>query len=1187
MGEEDDTAAAIRGLEEAVISEPGDPCLHFDLGMLLWDKAASAGGGGGGELREKAAQHFLTAAKLNPQNAAAFTYLGHYYARVSLDSQRAIKCYQRALSLNPHDSIAGEAICDLLDSTGKETLQIAVCREASDNSPRAFWAFSRLGYLLVNQNKWSEAAQCLQQAIRGYPTCADLWEALGLSYQQMGMFTAAVKSYGRAIELEESRVFALVESGNVYLMLGSFRKGIEQFRQALQISPMNLSAHHGLASALLSLAKESIDSGAFKLGASLLEEASKVALASTSIVGNISCAWKLLGDIQVTYAKCFPWMDEGMGLGADENSFTSLILSWKRMCCVAVRSACCSYQRALHLSPWQANVYTDVAIASELLFSLRENSKADMNSWFVSEKMCLGGLLLEGCNSEFWVALGCLSDHSALKQHAFIRALQLDVSLAVAWAHLGKLYRLEGESQLSQLAFDRARSIDPSLSLPWAGMSADASARNMKPDEAYECCLRAVQIFPLAEFQTGLVKLALHSGYLQSPEAFGAIQQALQRAPQYPESHNLKGLVCEARSDYDSAVASYRLARVAARVFAGKLPKSYLADISINLTRSLCKAGNADDAIEECKYLESKGLLDVEGLQLYTLSYWKLGKYDLALSMAKRLASSALPTEHPLAAASLSFICRLVYHISGQELAIRNILQLPKRAFQSSKVRLVASAMHALDESHQLDSVVSSVHESLSSSKEIAALDFLATLGLLVKHGSQDYLEVKKGVNYLRRALHISPNSHLIRTLLGYLLVSSKEWKDVHISARCFIVDPSEHQKKEGFKSSVEIFGAGAVACCTVRSGNKTLPMSICRENSKLACKTIKMLQKCVHQEPWDHHSYYLLVLNYFQQAREEKFPHNLCVVLERLINVSLQSEFYAKEDISSQYQKFQLLLCAAEVSLQCGNNFECIMHAKSALQMQLSDNYLFFAHLLLCRAYAVENNYVGLHEEYVRCLEVKTDYHIGWICLKFLESRYKLHSDSSSLALAFQECSKEIKTSWNMWIAIYNLVQGLTAVWNGEFIGAEESLAQACSLASGESCLFLSHGAICMEIARLQSDSEFLSLAIRSLKKAKDSSSLPLPFVSLLLAQAEASLGSESKWEKNLIEEWSSWRPEIRPAELFFQMHLLARRLKEGSAAISNLEPATSPLRWILQAIHMNPSCLRYWRALLKLFDN
>ncbi|XP_016505894.1 tetratricopeptide repeat protein SKI3-like [Nicotiana tabacum] len=110
------------------------------------------------------------------------------------------------------------------------------------------------------------------------------------------------------------------------------------------------------------------------------------------------------------------------------------------------------------------------------------------------------------------------------------------------------------------------------------------------------------------------------------------------------------------------------------------------------------------------------------------------------------------------------------------------------------------------------------------------------------------------------------------------------------------------------------------------------------------------------------------------------------------------------------------------------------------------------------------------------------------------------------------------------MWIAIYNLVQGLTAVLNEEFIDAEDSLVQACSLAGGDSCLFLSHGAICMEIARQQSDSEFLSLAIRSLKEAKDSSSMSLPFVSLLLAKAEASLGSESKWETNLIEEWSSW---------------------------------------------------------------
>ncbi|GAB4862118.1 hypothetical protein Ancab_037393 [Ancistrocladus abbreviatus] len=79
------------------------------------------------------------------------------------------------------------------------------------------------------------------------------------------------------------------------------------------------------------------------------------------------------------------------------------------------------------------------------------------------------------------VALACLSGHKALKHCAFSRGLQYDVSLAVAWACLGK-------------EFDRARSIDPSLALPWAGMSADVPTRESITDEVYKNCLRAVQI---------------------------------------------------------------------------------------------------------------------------------------------------------------------------------------------------------------------------------------------------------------------------------------------------------------------------------------------------------------------------------------------------------------------------------------------------------------------------------------------------------------------------------------------------------------------------------------------------------------------------------------------------------------------------------------------------------------------
>lgn len=70
--------------------------------MRLWEN-----GGEESNNKEKAVEHFVISAKLNPQNGAAFRYLGHYYSGVSLDIQRGLKCYQRAVSLNPDDLQSG------------------------------------------------------------------------------------------------------------------------------------------------------------------------------------------------------------------------------------------------------------------------------------------------------------------------------------------------------------------------------------------------------------------------------------------------------------------------------------------------------------------------------------------------------------------------------------------------------------------------------------------------------------------------------------------------------------------------------------------------------------------------------------------------------------------------------------------------------------------------------------------------------------------------------------------------------------------------------------------------------------------------------------------------------------------------------------------------------------------------
>ncbi|KFK42085.1 hypothetical protein AALP_AA2G209100 [Arabis alpina] len=1156
-------------LEKSVEANPEDPSLQFDLGLYLWNNGGDS---------EKAAEHFVLSAKLNPNNAVAFKYLGHYYSRVTLDFNRAAKCYQRAVLLNPNDSDTGEALCDLFDSQGKEILEIAVCRDASEKSPKAFWAFCRLGYLQVHQKKWSEAVQSLQHAIRGYPTNADLWEALGLAYQRLGMFTAAIKAYGRAIELEETKIFALVESANIFLMLGSFRKGVELFEQALEISPQNISVLYGLASGLLSWSKECINLGAFGWAASLLEDARKAAKASSELASNMSSIWKLLGDIQLTYARCYPWP------GGTENSeftvktFNDSIISWRSICYSAALLAKASYQRALHLAPWQANLYTDIAITCDLVSSLSDDSETS-SSWKLPEKMALGALLLECENSEFWVALGCMSDNSALKLHALIRALHLDVSLAVAWAFMGQIFRESGEMKLAKQAFDCARSIDPTLALPWAG-SADTYARESISDEAFESCLRAAMISPLAELQVGLAWLALVQENISSPQIFACIEQAVQRTPDYPESHNLHGLVCEARHNYHTAITSYRRALAAMSVYSDNSVKSHAGKIYINLVRSLSKAERFEESVMECANLKSKGLLDVGSLQIYAFSLWKIGENDSALSVIRDLAGRISTMEKTSIAFSISFICRMLYCISGIDSAITSIQKMPKDFFQSSKISFIISAIHALDQSDRLQSIVASTRSYITSQEDVVAMHYLIALTKLLKNGEGDSLGFEKGIAHLRKALHMYPHCNLLRNLLGYILLAGEGTKDACTASRCCIIDVSECANKEGLKSALEVLGGASVSCNVIGNTAPRFSFPTCHCQSLNAPVVVAELQRFLHQEPWNNDVRYMLILNLLQKAREQRFPRQLCRAIENLICVSLS-------ETEDEYEKFQLLLCASEISLQKGNIEDSIAHARNASSLSLPRSNLFLGHLQLCRAYAAKGSIDHMQEEYRTCLELKTDSNIGWICLKLIESQFDLEPDANLLEMSLKECSSQKKNSWKEWMAVHSLALGLVSIGRKDFFSAEEFLTQACSLGDSDSSLLLCHGAVCMELARQTNDSQFLSRAVKSLTKAQASSLIPLPIAYMLLAQAHGSLGSKEKWEKNLRLEWFCWPPEMRPAEVYFQMHLLGLQSEGRPETASGIENCQSPEKWVLRAIHTNPSCSRYWNVLPKLVQH
>lgn len=72
-----------------------------------------------------------------------------------------------------------------------------------------------------------------------------------------------------------------------------------------------------------------------------------------------------------------------------------------------------------------------------------------------------------------------------------------------------------------------------------------------------------------------------------------------------------------------------------------------------------------------------------------------------------------------------------------------------------------------------------------------------------------------------------------------------------------------------------------------------------------------------------------------------------------------------------------------------------------------------------------------------------------------------------------------------------------------------------------------MNSGVTCMELARQLCSPHFLRLAVNSLLKAQVIS-VPIPIVSIMLAQAEGSLGLKENWESGLRLEWSSWPPGL-----------------------------------------------------------
>ena len=136
--ERGDLQAAVDALQRALAANPACARAAATLGALLFQAKQPA-----------AVAYLLQAVKLDPRSAASFVHLGQHYAECGQDD-RSIRCYRKAVSLNPDLEAAGDPLCALLARSDPAALQECVASACvAAGAGRAAWAWMRQVWFCV------------------------------------------------------------------------------------------------------------------------------------------------------------------------------------------------------------------------------------------------------------------------------------------------------------------------------------------------------------------------------------------------------------------------------------------------------------------------------------------------------------------------------------------------------------------------------------------------------------------------------------------------------------------------------------------------------------------------------------------------------------------------------------------------------------------------------------------------------------------------------------------------------------------------------------------------------------------------------------------------------------------------------------------------------------------------------
>lgn len=596
----------------------------------------------------------LKSAKLDPYSSEPFEYLGRFYTEIQKDKGKGKRCYQKAFDLDRNNDKAGEALCDLMTELGEEddAYQLLLSVTSTASAGCCKWAWLRLGLHQVKHDTISAAISSFQSALRADSKDPHVFECLAEAYYKRGSYTAALKAFKVASELNPMSLYSLYMIACIKQTLSLLSEARDDYKKILKGSPNYVPALKGLGETYVLLAKHHFSQG-FNGRAKLnCQDALQCLTRAVCHRPDLSCLWKLMGDsctiIHPLPTKNFSFVvPENLYRSKDSEHSCELNLQQT----LQLGARC--YGRALKLLPECAQLWHDLGFN----LYLRSLHADDENALGVAEKSAEAlkkGLSLDSANHQIWNTLGLVYCHSGLNkpslgQHCFIKSIQAEPENVVAWTNLATLYLNNGNIQLAHEAFKKAQSLDPNYVSCWIGQA--MIAETVGDDDAMDLFRHTTELSPHVEGSLGyahwvctlLQDKAKHSTEMYRyaihqmsaiPAASDALARYLDLVKNNPCAYNMYGLLMEQQGLYRSAKEAF------IRSINLLEPSDILLNhIKLNLARVLCKLGDYSGAVTlYTKFGELDSLQDLchMGLafyksQQYTESYQA---YDKALEVS-------------------------------------------------------------------------------------------------------------------------------------------------------------------------------------------------------------------------------------------------------------------------------------------------------------------------------------------------------------------------------------------------------------------------------------------------------------------------------------------------------------------------------------------------------------------------